>query len=51
MMQTHEMMLVFVKHLNESVKGLRVSSDYEVSPVRLLRLRVVGLIDTSEAMH
>jgi hypothetical protein len=28
------MVLVFVKHLNESVKGLKISSDYEVSAVR-----------------
>jgi hypothetical protein len=27
------MILVFVKHLNESVKGLKISSQYEVSPV------------------
>jgi hypothetical protein len=28
------MILVFVKHLNESVRGLRISSEYTVSPVR-----------------
>lgn len=28
----YEMILVFVKHLNESVRGLRVSGDYLISP-------------------
>ncbi|KAF1331966.1 Serine/threonine-protein phosphatase, partial [Globisporangium splendens] len=28
----HQMILVFVKHLNESVKGKSVDSEYEVSP-------------------
>lgn len=33
------MILVFVKHLNESVKGRSISSDIDVSPVRILLKR------------
>ncbi|RLN71615.1 hypothetical protein BBJ28_00007489 [Nothophytophthora sp. Chile5] len=44
--QAQQMVLVFVKHLNESVKGKRISSDYEVSPNVLKAVDLVNEINS-----